>query len=89
MGLGISVFCLPQADFVISNMQGKKVGSNGKTTFNVANVARGDRFIINFPPSCLPEMKATLLAAAFLLDFLFYKDQVQDQDPRMLEGFLF
>ena len=85
----IQQFCLLQADFVISNMKGEKVGRISKTSTNMANVAKGDRLLINFPPGCLPEMKATLLAALFLFDFLFYEDQSQDQDPRILEGFVF
>ena len=70
-------------------MKGEKVGRISKTSTNMANVAKGDRLLINFPPGCLPKMKATLLAALFLFDFLFYKDQSQDQDPRILEGFAF
>ena len=70
-------------------MAGVEVGSISKTSSNVGKelFTDGDRFVVNFPPGCLPEMKATLLAALFLFDFLFYKDQSQDQDPRILEGF--
>ena len=74
--LCINIKCPPQADFVISNMKGEEVGSISKTSSSVGKelFTDGDRFVINFPPGCLPEMKATLLAATILFDFLFYED---------------
>ena len=65
----------PQAEFVISNMKGEQVGSISKASSDVAKevITDGDRFIVNFPPGCPPEMKAALLSAAFLFDFIFYE----------------
>ena len=66
----------PQAEFVISNMRGEEVGSILKASSDVAKevFTHGDRFIVNFPPpGCPPEMKAALLSAAFLFDFIFYE----------------
>ena len=54
------------------NMKGEKVGTISKTSSNVAK--DGDRFVVNFPPGCLPEVKATLLGATILFDFLFYEE---------------
>ena len=72
----ISFECPPQVDFAINNIKGEEVGSISKTSSNVAKelFTDGDRFVVNFPPDCLPEMKATLLAATILFDFLFYED---------------
>ena len=66
----------PQADFVIRNMKGENVGTISKTSSNMGKefFTDGDRFHIEFPANCPPEMKATLLGAVFLLDFLFYED---------------
>ena len=57
-------------------MKGEEVGYISKTSSNVGKelFTDGDRFVIDFPKNCLPEMKATLLAATFLFDFLFYED---------------
>ena len=57
-------------------MKGEEVGSISKTSSSVGKelFTDGDRFVINFPPGCLPEMKAILLAATILFDFLFYED---------------
>ena len=57
-------------------MKGEEVGNILKASSNVDNelFIDGDHFVINFPPSCLPEVKATLLAATILFDFLFYED---------------
>ncbi len=33
-----------------------------------------DRFGVDFPDHATPQVKATLLAATFLLDFLFFED---------------
>ena len=65
----------PQAEFVISNMKGEQVGSISKASSDVAKevFTDGDRFFVNFPPGCPPEMKATLLAATILFDFIFYE----------------
>ena len=57
-------------------MKGEEVGTISKTSSNVGKelFTDGDRFVINFPPGCPPEMKANLLAATILFDFLFYED---------------
>ena len=57
-------------------MKGENVGTISKTSSNMGKefLTDGDRFHIEFPASCPPEMKATLLGAVFLLDFLFYED---------------
>ena len=57
-------------------MKGEEVGNILKASSNVDKelFTDGDHFVINFPPGCLPEMKAILLAATILFDFLFYED---------------
>ena len=52
------------------------MGTISKTSSNMGKefLTDGDRFHIEFPANCPPEMKATLLGAVFLLDFLFYED---------------
>ena len=49
----------PQADFLITNLKAEEVGRISKTSSNVGKefFTDGDRFVINFPANCLPEMK--------------------------------
>ena len=56
-------------------MKGEEVGSISKASANLAQelFTDDDRFVIKFPPGCSPEMKATLLGATILFDFLFYE----------------
>ena len=68
-------FCTEVA-FTIIDKDGKEVGDIAKQSANVAKevLTDADRFLINFPEDCDVEMKAVLIGALFLFDYLFYED---------------
>ena len=68
-------FCTEVA-FTIIDKEGKEVGDIAKQSANVAKevLTDADRFLINFPEDCDVEMKAVLIGALFLFDYLFYED---------------
>ena len=46
-------------------------------------VSDADNFGCTFPPGASPEAKAVLLAAVFLIDFLFFEDSAGEDGPAM------
>lgn len=40
----------------------------------MALCADADNFGVTFPPDATPELKAVLLGAVFLIDFMFFED---------------
>ena len=73
----LSPCCNTQTEFDILDKSGKKVGGIGKQPGGVQGreaVRDLDRFFIIFPINCSSQMKAVLMGALFLLDFLFFED---------------
>jgi len=72
----VSTYCCTEATFVISDAEGNEVGDIVKVHDDLAKEAftDSDRFIINYPGGCSIKMKAVILAAMFLFDYLFYEN---------------
>jgi len=72
----LTTCCCTEVAFTILDMQGEEVGEIAKQASNIAkeSFTDADRFYIIFPPNCNPQMKAVLLGAVFLFDYLFYED---------------
>ena len=73
----LSTCCNRQTEFdILLNKSGKKVGGIAKQRHvQEREAARdADRFFITFPRNCFSHMKAVLMGALFLLDFLFFED---------------
>ena len=62
--------------FIILDKDGKEVGEISKQSANVVKEAftDADKFYIIFPENCAAQMKAVLIGALFLFDYLFYED---------------
>ena len=66
-----------QTEFDILDKKGKKVGGIAKQPGGVVGreATRSlDRFFISVPTNCSSQVKAVLIGALFLLDFLFFED---------------
>ena len=61
---------------MISDSDGNEVGDIVKVHDNIAKEAftDDDRFFINYPVGCSIKMKAVILAAMILFDYLFYEN---------------
>ena len=72
----LTTCCCTEVAFTIIDKDGKEVGEITKQSANVAKEAftDADRFFINFPENCDVKMKAVLIGALFLFDYLFYED---------------
>ena len=72
----LTTCCCTEVAFTIIDKEGKEVGDIAKQSANVAKevLTDADRFLINFPEDCDVEMKAVLIGALFLFDYLFYED---------------
>ena len=72
----LTTYCCTEVAFAILDKEGNEVGKIVKQSENVAKEAftDADRFMIIFPADCNAEMKAVLLGALFLFDYLFYED---------------
>jgi len=72
----LTTCCCTEVAFDILDKEGNEVGKIVKQSENVAKEAftDADRFMIIFPADCNAEMKAVLLGALFLFDYLFYED---------------
>ena len=72
----LTTCCCTEVAFTIIDVDGKEVGDIAKQSANVAKEAftDADRFCINFPEDCDVKMKAVLIGALFLFDYLFYED---------------
>ena len=72
----LTTYCCTEVAFDILDKEGNEVGKIVKQSENVAKEAftDADRFMIIFPADCNAEMKAVLLGALFLFDYLFYED---------------
>ena len=62
--------------FTIVDMEGEEVGKIAKQAAYMEKVTHSDadRFMMKFPAECSVEMKAVLLGALFLFDYLFYEE---------------
>ena len=72
----VTTYCCTEATFVISDVDGNEVGDIVKVHDDLAKEAftDSDRFIINYPVGCTIKIKAVILAAMFLFDYLFYEN---------------
>ena len=72
----LTTCCCTEVAFTIMDKEGNEVGDISKQSANVAKEALtdADRFLINFPDGCDAQMKAVLMGALFLFDYLFYED---------------
>jgi len=72
----LTTCCCTEVAFDIVDKEGNEVGKIVKQSANIAKEAftDADRFMIIFPADCDIEMKAVLLGALFLFDYLFYED---------------
>ena len=74
----VTTFCCTEADFVIKDLEDNVVGEIIKVyDTSDAGVKEGftdiDTFTINFPDGCSNKMKAVLLAAILLFDYIYYE----------------
>ena len=72
----LTTCCCTEVAFDILDKEGNEVGKIAKQSANLAKEAftDADRFMIIFPVDCNVKMKAVLLGALFLFDYLFYED---------------
>ena len=72
----LTTFCCTQATFSILNMDGDAVGEIAKIPAPVTKEAftDSDRFKIRFPKDINAEMKATLIGALVLFDYIYYEE---------------
>lgn len=72
----LTTFCFTQATFSIFDMNGDEVGEIAKVHGNVGTEAftDSDKFKIRFPSGIDSKMKATLIGALVLFDYIFYED---------------
>jgi len=72
----LTTCCCTEGSFTILDMEGEEVGEIARQSAYMVKVTHSDadRFMINFPDECSVEMKAVLLGALFLFDFLFYEE---------------
>ena len=72
----LTTCCCTEVAFDILDKEGNEVGKIAKQSANIAKEAftDADRFMIIFPVDCNVKMKAVLLGALFLFDYLFYED---------------
>jgi len=72
----LTTCCCTEVAFNIKDKEGNEVGEIAKQSANVAKetFTDSDRFVIKFPADCSVQMKAVLIGALFLFDYLFYED---------------
>ena len=72
----LTTCCCTEVAFLIMDKEGNAAGEISKQSVNVAKEAftDADRFLINFPDGCDAQMKAVLIGAFFLFDYLFNED---------------
>ena len=72
----VTTLCiLPEAKFMVKDTEGNEVGLISKVfgEMTIEAFTDSDQFQIIFPEDCEPKMKALLLAAAILFDYIFYE----------------
>ena len=72
----VTTLCiLPEAKFMVKDMEGNEVGLISKVfgDMTIEAFTDSDKFQVIFPEGCEPKMKALLLAAAILFDYIFYE----------------
>ena len=72
----LTTCCYTEGAFIIVDMEGEEVGKIAKQAAYMEKVTHSDadRFMMKFPAECSVEMKAVLLGALFLFDYLFYEE---------------
>ena len=72
----LTTLCCTEAVFAVYNTEEEEVGSITKQFGNVVKEALtdSDKFKVIFPDGANPKMKAVLLAAVILFDYLFYEN---------------
>ena len=72
----LTTLCCTEAVFAVYNTEEEEVGSITKEFGNVVKEALtdSDKFKVIFPEDANPKMKAVLLAAVILFDYLFYEN---------------
>ena len=72
----VTTLCiLPEAKFMIKDTEGNEVGLISKVfgEMTIEAFTDSDKFQVIFPENCEPKLKALLLAAAILFDYIFYE----------------
>ena len=71
----VTTYCCTEATFIITDAAGREVGDITKVHGNVVKEALtdDDKFYINYPEGCNVKMKAVILSALILFDYIFYE----------------
>ena len=71
----LTTLCCTEAVFAIYDNEENEVGNIAKQFGNVVKeaITDSDKFKVTFPEGCEPKMKAVMMAAVILFDYLFYE----------------